>query len=324
MKVGYSLLLGEYVPADQVRYGDVAGFQIVCPCCKDPVIKVERPTQTEVTEFLSHYAAKPGTGECELRVASITAEARAQTNRESRGQTLKMFMSVLRDALQLRVRNAPEIEHASRYAGVGLVAELMAHCMVRDEWLMAQEVDRLLDIVVRSIDTDRAIAETGMAMSFRRRLAKDIVGHLRAPHAGKSRLSAARYALSNIAAGGYAVNPDRVVTTDKLVAGLRKVLTDDPDVTMGWLKDVTEDREPALRQYEILMATTGMELLSTLMRLPALAMLANHRAGRHPLHGIDDLDYFHPSSEVLGSTLEGPVRVVLPGEDDESGPTPWR
>lgn len=106
MKVGYSLLLGEYVPADQVRYGDVAGFQIVCPCCKDPVIKVERPTQTEVTEFLSHYAAKPGTGECENRVASITAEARAQTNRESRGQTLKIFMSVLRDALQLRVRNA--------------------------------------------------------------------------------------------------------------------------------------------------------------------------------------------------------------------------
>lgn len=322
MKVGYSLLLGEYVPADQVRYGDVAGFQIVCPCCKDPVIKVERPTQTEVTEFLSHFAAKPGTGECELRVASISAEARAQTNRESRGQTLKMFMSVLRDALQLRMRNDPPIERAGRYAGVNLFAQLMADCMVLDEWLMTREVDRLLDIVVRSIDTDRAAAETGLAMSFRKRLATDIVQHLRAPHAGKSRKFAAGYALSSIAAGHYAVNPEEVVATDKLVSGLQNVLTDDTDITMRWLNDVAKDKDPASRQYDILMATTGMELLSTLMRLPALEMLANHRAGRHPLHGIDDLDYFHPSSAVLRSPFENSVRSVLPGEEEETR-KPW-
>jgi hypothetical protein len=322
MKVGYSLLLGEYVPANQVRYGDVAGFQIVCPCCRDPLIKVERPTQTDITEFLSHYAAKPGTGECELRVASISAEARARTNRESRGQTLKVFLSVLRDAMQLRMRNDPPIERAGRYAGVHLFAELMADCMVLDEWLMVREVDKLLDLVVRSIDTDRAVAEMDMAMSFRRRLAKDIVDHLRAPHAGKSRTFAARFALSSIAAGQYAVNPDKVVATDKLVAGLQNVLTDDTEVTMRWLKNVTKGNESARSQYDILMATTGMELLSTLMRLPALAMLANHRAGRHPLHGIDDLDYFHPSPEVLGSELDGPVRGLLPSEDDDAAPRP--
>lgn len=320
MKLGYSLLLGEYIPADQIRYGDVAGFQIVCPCCRDPLIKVERPTATDVTEFLSHYASKPGTGECELRVASISSETRSQTNQASRGQTLKMFLSVFRDALMLEANRDERIQKAGQYAGVQLFGDLLANSISVGEWLFEQELDALLDIVTRSIDTDRAVAETGLQVSFRRRLTKDIVQHLRAPHAKKSRLFVGRFAASSIASGHYAVPSEKVHPTDKIVAGLKRILTDDTSRTLDWLRDVSDDKEPALTQYNALTTLMAIDLLRTIMRLPALRMLANHRAGRHPLHDIDRLDGFSPSSAVLADDTVEPLIDLLQNDDDPSPP----
>ena len=58
----------------------------------------------------------------------------------------------------------------------------------------------------------------------------------------------------------------------------------------AWFGRLQTETQPAVSQYMELLDTAAIEMMQTFMRLPALAMLANHRAGRHPLSGIDKLD----------------------------------
>ena len=59
MKFAYSILLGEHVAAREAGYWDAAAFYLVCPSCKDPVIKVERDIEKDISHFFSHYRAVP-------------------------------------------------------------------------------------------------------------------------------------------------------------------------------------------------------------------------------------------------------------------------
>lgn len=293
MKMGYSLLLGEYVPAEQIRYGDVSGFQIVCPCCKDPVIKVERATATDVAEFLSHYASKPGVGECELRVASISSETRTATNNQSRGQSLKMFMSVLRDAMNLEKSDRGLVERARKLGFVARFTDSLADFFAKGGWPYEVELEPLLDTIAKSIDAERTFADTGLSMSFRRRLAADLVRHLRSPHAEKTRKFVADFALTRVLAKHWGANVENLEPTDAAVAIAKHIAIEDGGrKAFAWLADATSEKHPAVDQYIDFLDITAIEFLQTLMRLPALAMLANHRAGRHPLAGIDQLDQF--------------------------------
>ena len=102
MKNAYSNLLGEFVEASEVENEDTAGFQIVCPCCRDAVFRVHQDRGRGSVEYFSHYRTPSDiVAECERRVGSISLDERFRVNEKSRLQTLELFRSVIRDALYM-------------------------------------------------------------------------------------------------------------------------------------------------------------------------------------------------------------------------------
>lgn len=101
MKVGYSLTQSEVVAAVELDYGDCAAFQVVCPCCRQPVFKKVRAQPAgDALHFLSHYRADSDEArECELRVAALSQAFLALWTEEGRGQTLARFLGHLRSQL---------------------------------------------------------------------------------------------------------------------------------------------------------------------------------------------------------------------------------
>jgi hypothetical protein len=100
MRLGYSLLLGEFINAEIINYVDCKVFQIVCSSCREPVFKVVRFANPATVHYLSHYEKNRAyEADCELRVSSISNEDVERSNNESRGQRLKYFLGVLRDAV---------------------------------------------------------------------------------------------------------------------------------------------------------------------------------------------------------------------------------
>jgi hypothetical protein len=101
MKLGKSILLGEFVPAESIDYLDCKCFQIVCPSCYEPLFKVVRQVADNGNlHYLSHYNR---TGEelrnCELRVNKITSVEAEAYNSTSREQYLERFLQVLRESV---------------------------------------------------------------------------------------------------------------------------------------------------------------------------------------------------------------------------------
>lgn len=100
MKLGYSMLLGEYIKAESLDYEDCKSFQIVCPACNEPVFKVVRDTEAGPLNYLSHYKSDSVyVSECELRVEAISSDEAKAANSKSRNQFIKHFMSVLRETI---------------------------------------------------------------------------------------------------------------------------------------------------------------------------------------------------------------------------------
>jgi hypothetical protein len=101
MKYGYSILLGEHIEATSIDYDDCKSFQIVCPCCKEPIFKVRREQdKKEMIHYLSHYEKSASyAADCELRVNSLKSDDVEKSNASSRNQKMNYFLSVLRDAV---------------------------------------------------------------------------------------------------------------------------------------------------------------------------------------------------------------------------------
>jgi len=101
MKYGYSNLLGELIDAIMIDYEDCKSFQIVCPCCKEPVFKVKRDQiPTQPLHYLSHYEKSASIQEdCDLRVNSLGSDEVRKENEQSRNQKLNYFLEVLRNAV---------------------------------------------------------------------------------------------------------------------------------------------------------------------------------------------------------------------------------
>lgn len=100
MKIGYSLLLSEYINSELIEYDDCKNFQIICPSCKEPVFKVIRETEEKPIHYLSHYEKdKAYMDECELRISSIPQNEIQRNNNSSRNQRLQYFLSVLKETI---------------------------------------------------------------------------------------------------------------------------------------------------------------------------------------------------------------------------------
>lgn len=101
MQYGYSLLLREFLMAEEVEFGDCERFQISCPVCREAVFKKKRARDDGyVTHFLSHYRSEEGDEkDCELRVRGMSFEHLKPYNVQGREQTLKSFLGVLKRAI---------------------------------------------------------------------------------------------------------------------------------------------------------------------------------------------------------------------------------
>ncbi len=125
MKIGYSLLLREFVEADEVDYGDCKDFQITCPACSEAVFKVGNADNKR--RYLSHYrGSKSDVAECELRVASMSRDRMDKTNSESRGQSLELFQKRFLEVTLETMTPADTAEGSTRSKLRKLIARAVA------------------------------------------------------------------------------------------------------------------------------------------------------------------------------------------------------
>lgn len=316
MKTGYSLLLGEYITADQVRYGDTAGFQIVCPCCKDAVFKTERLGAEDVIEYLSHYPGKLDVETCELRVASISTKSQMERNSTARGQSLKVFLSTLRDAVSLRWKDNdrhPEIwADIEKGFGFAQLCKYWENRMQAGSWLSAESVERQLDRATTDVDMQALREQGGLALSFRRRLAKDIVEHLRSPHAGRNRKFIVQAAIKDTFYILYGVEGrPRVEETVRLLWDL--CFATDPIAWNSLAGLISNRAAPECAIFHKLDDLTQQSAVRMLVSLPAVEMLRNHRQGRPPLEGVERLDFLPYEQEAVQQYLDSHPSGKGPG-----------
>ncbi len=306
MKLGYSMLLGELVPADQAKRTDPVGFQIVCPCCKDPVFKVEREQVEKPIDFFSHYAGKEGVDECELRVAGISSQQREQANAVSRGQTLKMFLSVFRDTMMLHFRDDESTSaDEMRYRNALAFAKMLKIRFEKDDWLDDEGLEDELDRALVPADVHRAREETGLDISYRRRLVRDILNHLRAPHAEKNRQFVAEFATRLIFRSEWKYEEMDLDNDDwKPIVDVMR--SDDVEAFLEWFDVYSSKQSRKDDQVLAISNRAARTLLLAMAQIPVVRMLANHRAGRHPLHGITELDPLHLTPEAASEVFDEP------------------
>lgn len=189
MKVGYSMLLGEYLDATGINYTDCKSFQVVCPACKEPIFKVERKQPPPTLHYLSHYERdKAYVEECELRVSRMTSKEMDEVTSASRNQKLEYFLSVLREAILETVfgtdavnqqNSRRHITKMSQAAGVQIFRDLMLknYGIVKDKFLAG--MNECLDDYVRDVTQDgEDFPRTSFSIATQKRIAKDIWSHL--------------------------------------------------------------------------------------------------------------------------------------------------
>lgn len=194
MKLGYSLLLAEYVAAEKVDYLDCKNFQIVCPNCKEPIFKVERQLPQTI-HYLSHYNRdKTYVDICELRVVKISQNEIQSVNNISREQKLEYFLSVLRDAIiENEYPNNPEsiksikalFNKLNHSAGIQVLRDMMYE-LSRQQFLQCSDNDlyECFDDYISEIKMiSGSFPKTSFSIEMQKRIATDIWKHLLSPKA---------------------------------------------------------------------------------------------------------------------------------------------
>lgn len=102
MKQGYSMLLADLVPADQLGYGDCSEFMVVCPVCKEGVFKALRKNGDRPdSHYLSHFHRDEASQRCELRISRMTDDEMRQSARagDGKGQDVQQLIDRIQDVV---------------------------------------------------------------------------------------------------------------------------------------------------------------------------------------------------------------------------------
>lgn len=191
MKIGYSLLLSEYLNAASIEYQDCKNFQIICPSCKEPVFKVVRKSIEEPLHYLSHYEKdKSYVDECELRVSAIHRDEILKNNVIARDQRLRYFLNVLQETIFHR--------EYKDYQKAKKTLKRVAHTKVLDRYrqLMHKHAKKvfsknneqdILEFFESYIDEIKEIGgefyKTSFSIEQQKRIALDIWYHILSPKA---------------------------------------------------------------------------------------------------------------------------------------------
>ncbi len=198
MKLGYSMLLGEYIDAQTINYTDCKSFQIVCPICREPIFKVERKEPPPVLHYLSHYEkSKAVVSDCELRIKNISGSEKETENNLARNQKLEYFLSVIRDEILKREfgSDPKNIESVKRETlrwmkapGVNALKNLLyKHQISNNEMNSMENLSIIFDDYVKDFEYEgEAFPLTGFAIVTQKRIATDIWLHLLSPKANSN------------------------------------------------------------------------------------------------------------------------------------------
>lgn len=189
MKIGYSLLLGEYINAEGINYTDCKNFQIVCPSCKEPVFKAKRELNSSTSHYLSHYNKdKSYADECELRVSKISQKDIQSLNNEARNQKLEYFLNVLKDTILEHEYDQGESLELSilllKKIGNSAAIQFFRDKVYEITKEMVRESGRskIYDLFDSYIDDIVEVAgsfyETSFSIEIQKRIAYDILSHL--------------------------------------------------------------------------------------------------------------------------------------------------
>lgn len=182
VRFGYSLLLSETIEACRLGYDDCRAFQVVCPICKEPVLKAVR----DETHYLSHYpAAGAYAADCELRVSRFDVAAVERQNAESRGQKLALFLRVLRTALMKR-DFGNQLEKAQTLFRMLERSKPLAFVYGEFEKSMRHFDEKIFDeaadfYVNKDVGPHDPMFRTGFALATQRRIAVDVWRSLMTP-----------------------------------------------------------------------------------------------------------------------------------------------
>lgn len=175
MRYGYSLLLSEIVEAGGLGYEDCRSFQIVCPICREPVLKAVR----DETHYLAHYPAGDAyAAECELRVSRFDSLEIEKQNLSSRGQKLGLFLRVLRDAVVSRDFGNQRDKAAKLFRMLERskpLAVLYKQFVIPASHLDEKTFQNAAEFYInKDVGSDHEMFRTGFALSTQRRIAYDV------------------------------------------------------------------------------------------------------------------------------------------------------
>lgn len=186
MKLGYSNLLGEHIPAEQLHHKDCEPFQVVCPACREPVFKGQREHDSAAIHYLSHYRAdRAYQDDCELRVGKIVWTQVEQSNRSSRDQRLEHFLAVPQTLIgqQPIYVDGPARGHAklNRSKCVAWMRETNFGFMRQLHFTQEQFAEAAQGYVT-DITAVGGMIDTSFAFAVQQRIAWDIWTHLLTGH----------------------------------------------------------------------------------------------------------------------------------------------
>lgn len=299
MRSALSNILGEYVEAGEIAHADTTDFQVVCPCCRESVLKVERGGR-RAGHYFSHRRTTPETLECERRVASIPDREKERTNALARGQALSAFQAVLPAMIALERVGYPggvverTHEEMLAIAGSRLLSERLAEVLAEPGSGDAVRIARLAAHVLASMERQGVVLTTGLSRAFQERIACGLHAHLTVPQARPSLAFAVRHVL--IGHAKVLASPRRIELPperhDAVLAAHATLRERDPNRARMRLAALARPG-PAGGGASALGTLAGMvevEIMSLLCRLPYREMMANLARGRPPLDGIAPME----------------------------------
>lgn len=304
MKFAHSILLGEDVQAIEVDYPDTAGFQIVCPCCAESVIKVRRQLgDGRASDFFSHRQGDPlRNAECEIRVASMSPTDRRHHDVVGREQTMAAFQGVLRQVMELNLDVKGVRDHRSSYAR--LTKNFYFESMVegaldwlRNEQAMSARSDALSPSKSEGSDAERVLHGVSRKFEDRvsRRCADTMTAHL-LTNQGRSNLRRLYgYAVMCVTAGVHELRRDKIrfsrghLPPIDHTLMLRAIWHPNPKKAVKNFEAARQAGDPHSRHNlaELFGRTVNMEMALFLRRLPYLRMFENHRRGLTVTDGLE-------------------------------------
>lgn len=185
MKLSWSILLQDYVTAEEVGYDDCREFQIVCPSCFEAVFKAG--TEGGKRQYLSHYAqSKVDVDDCELRVSLITKDHLHFQTALSRGQQLELFQKSLSENLVRGIWKTLEsqrfvssiIENLTKHETIRSMAREGRGFLKSDENLATAKLWKTMDSILQ----EEKMLEERRCLSY----SFDLLSHILSPNSFKS------------------------------------------------------------------------------------------------------------------------------------------